>query len=50
MNETSALFTVVAISVLLSSITVFAIYQPCAGCSKPSARSGSRRNSGRARQ
>ena len=28
MNETSALFTVVAISVLLSSITVFAIYQP----------------------
>ena len=28
MNQTSALFTVVAISVLLSSITVFAIYQP----------------------
>jgi hypothetical protein len=28
MNQTSALFTVIAISVLLSSLTVFAIYQP----------------------
>ena len=28
MNQTSALFTVIAISVFLSSITVFAIYQP----------------------
>jgi hypothetical protein len=28
MNETSALITVIAISIVLSSITVFAIYQP----------------------
>jgi len=28
MNQTSALFTVIAISIFLSSITVFAIYQP----------------------
>ena len=48
MSELSALTTVIVISLVLSSGTVFAIYRRCTNCSRRSARSASRRNSGRA--